>query len=159
MQTGPLTNYKKELEDCQFILRYLSTYPEVLQEIEISQLLEPCQVHQQHRDWKHLVSCYTGLEKEFYKDYWLPIEFDNYQFFIDLSKPELPIIETIYVMGEIGSEEYISSVLFDSATDFLLMIENRDDLTDYFEKHLMLKYFNYMEYFGIEDDQFGDLLL
>ena len=146
---------KDVLSDCKWILQYLSSYPGVLEEMEIKQLLKPKEVHQQYHDWKHLVSQYQGLEKDFYEDYWLPMEADNYQFFIDLSKPKYPIIETIYVMGKKNEEEYISSILFDSAADFLLLIEDRDALTIYFEKHLMLKYFNYMDMFDFEDDPFG----
>ena len=86
-----------ELKDCQFILQYLSSYPDVLYEMEINQLLKSEKVHDQYNDWKKIVSQYEGLEKEFYKDHWLPIESDNYQFFIDLSDPKYPIIETIYM--------------------------------------------------------------
>ena len=149
-------DFRKELNDCQFILQYLSTYPDVLLEMEINKLLKPEEVHNQYHDWKQLVSQYEGLENEFYRDHWLPIEADNFQFFIDLSKPWLPIIETIYVMGEKHEEEYISSRLFDSASEFLLLIENRDKLHEYFERHLMLKYFNYMDNFHFEINPSGD---
>ena len=148
--------FQTELKDCQFILQYLSTYPDVMQEMEINQLLKPEDVHDQYHAWKQLVSHYEGLEKEFYRNHWLPIEADNYQFFIDLSNPKLPIIETIYVMGEKNSEEYISSNLFESTNQFMMLIENRDELSEYFDKHLMLKYFNYLGDFEFENDPFGD---
>tara|TARA_Y100000385_G_C13005877_1_gene599388 strand:- start:43 stop:321 length:279 start_codon:yes stop_codon:yes gene_type:complete len=77
MSIDPSFELEKELKDCQAILRYLSTYPDVLQKMEINQLLKPEEVHQQLRSWKHVVSQYEGLEKEFYRDYWLPIEFEN----------------------------------------------------------------------------------
>jgi len=157
MSEKKIVKYKQELNDCYSILKYLSTYPEILAEMEISQLLKPDEVLHQYHDWKQLVSKYKGLEKEFYKGYWLPIEQDNFQFFIDLSDPKYPIIETIYVMGEKHSEEYISSRLFDSATEFLLLIENRVELSDYFERHLMLKYFNYMDNVDLENDPFRNI--
>ena len=156
MSIDPSFELEKELKDCQAILRYLSTYPDVLQKMEINQLLKPEEVHQQLRSWKHVVSQYEGLEKEFYRDYWLPIEFDNFQFFIDLSKPEYPVIETIYLMGEKNSDEYISSILFESAEQFLLLIENQNELSRYFERHLMLKYFNYMDIVDFESNPFDD---
>lgn len=141
MLMDSINNFDRELEDCQAILRYLATYPEVLNEMEISQLLKPEEVFLQYYDWKYLVSQYDGLEKEFFKEYWLPIESDNFQYFIDLSDSKYPIIETIYIKGEGNSEEYISSTLVDSAVDFFLLIENNDECLDYFEKHLMVKYF------------------
>lgn len=149
------TEFERELKDCQFILQYLATYPEILAEMEITNLLSPANVFQQFFDWKQLVSKYKGLEKEFYRDFWLPIEADNYQFFIDLSDPNYPIIETIYVMGEKHCEEYISSNLFESISQFLLLIEVPNQLSNYFEKHLMLKYFNYMDDFDFENDSSG----
>ena len=148
--------FQRELKDCQAILQYLSTYPDVLYEMEINQLLKPEEVHQQFRNWKQLVSQYEGLEKDFYKDYWLPIQFDDYQFFIDLSDPKYPIIETIYIMGEKNSEEYISSNLFESTVQFLLLLESPNQLSNYFEMHLMLKYFNYLGDFDFENDPFGN---
>ena len=148
---------KDVLMDCKSILRYLSTYPEVLEQMEINSLMKPEEIQQHYKDWKLLVSQYKGLEKDFYQEYWLPIESDNFQFFIDLSRPDYPIIETIYVMGGKGEEEYISSNLFESATQFLLLIEDREALATYFEKHLMLKYFNYVDDFDLEDNPFGNI--
>lgn len=141
MPRNPMYNFEKELKDCQAILRYLATYPEVLKEMKIINLLQPENVRQQYITWKQLVHQYHGLEKEFFKEHWFPIEADNFQFFIDLSDSKYPIIETIYIKGEGDSEEYISSTLFDSVSELFLIADYHDEFSEYFERHLMLKYF------------------
>lgn len=156
MPKEKIIEYNQELKDCSAILKYLSTYPDILEEMEINQLLKPDEVIKQYQDWKHLVSQYNGLEKEFYRDYWFPIEQDNFQYFIDLSSPLLPIIETIYVMGGKHEEEYISSNLFESTSQFLLLMENREELSEYFERHLMLKYFNHSDLIDFESNPLED---
>lgn len=144
MQTDNIPNIEKKLKDCQAILSYLSTYPEVLKEMGINELLNPEKLHQQYLDWKKLVPKFEGLEKDLYKDYWLPIESDNFQFFIDLSSPDYPIVETIYLNGgDENPEEYISSNLFLSASEFFLLIEDPAELSNYYERHLMRVYFRY----------------
>ena len=75
----------------------------------------------------------------------LPIESTGLRFFIDLSNTEYQVIETNYVLGKGNSEKYISSTLFNSAVDLLLLIDNKKKYTEYFEKHLMKQYFPFWD--------------
>lgn len=134
-------DFTKKLKDCQAILRYLSSYPEVLQQMDIKELLKPEELEQQYLEWKKNVAKYSGLEKNHFKYYWLPIETDNFQFFIDLSSSDYTIIESVYINEGKDSEEYISSNLFFTASEFLLMTDHPEELERHFERHLMHRYF------------------
>lgn len=80
-----IDEYNKQLEDVQYILQYLKTYPTILSDLRIEDIIEPDNLYQQQEDWIRLNFKFKGIEKEFFKPYWLPIQRVKFDYFIDIS--------------------------------------------------------------------------
>ena len=61
-----INQWKPQLEKISFILQYLHTYPNVLSDLKIEDLITPQQLYKQQEDWLWLYSKYGGEEKEFF---------------------------------------------------------------------------------------------
>jgi len=93
-------NFIKEkefkLKQISYILYYLHTYPEVLSVLDIEDLITCEELYKQQDSWLKLYSKYAGVEQEFFKPYWLPIQRIGFDYFIDMSNNNYPIIEAFF---------------------------------------------------------------
>ena len=82
-----------------FILNYISSYPELASRLQNFHALSSEGLRESQLEWISLVSQLNSpVEKDFFKLYWVPIQSDSYDYFIDLSSASLPIFETNYFL-------------------------------------------------------------
>jgi len=120
------TKWDKQLKDVSAILKYLHTYPDLLKEIKAEDLILPEVLIQSQIDWINLYNQYEGLEKEFFKTHWVPIQSGQYDYFIDMSDPNYPILN--YYYKSTLPYKYTRKNLFDSINDLLLLDHENSNL-------------------------------
>ena len=138
-----IDQYKKQLEDVQYILQYLKTYPTILSDLRIEDIIEPENLYQQQEDWIRLNSKFKGIEKEFFKTYWLPIQRVGLDYFIDISDNNYPIIEAFFNYFE-ESYYWEKKILFYSINELMLADDNKLDLKQYKSNTIVNKYYKYL---------------
>jgi len=135
-----IDEYKKQLEDVQYILQYLKTYPNILSDLRIEDIIEPDCLYKQQEDWIRLNSKFKSIEKEFFKPYWLPIQKIGFDYFIDISDSNYTIIEAFFnYFDELYQWE--KKILFHSINDLMLADDNNLDLNQYRIDKIMNKYY------------------
>jgi hypothetical protein len=103
--------------DVETILEQLHQFPATVRAFKEGELAKPGDLLESLRAWVSLYRQYTGMEKDFFKPYWVPFLKDSMDVFIDLSDKDLPVFETPYYF--IGTQKYIKLDLFKSAKDLL----------------------------------------
>ncbi len=121
-----LTKWDKDIEQISFILQYLHTYPEILKKIEIEDLITPDEIIPRYEEWINLYLKYEGLEKEFFKPYWLPLQRNSYEYFLDISDNQYPVFSFFFMPFEPYS--YSKQMLFDSISEFMLLEDNEYEI-------------------------------
>jgi len=122
-----LTKWKSQLEDVKHILRYLKTYPQVLFELEIVNIVSPNELDKHLEAWVDLCLSYTGMEKDFFRPFWVPINLDDYDYFIDISDPNYPIFQIHYHCSD--PHYYVRANLFDNINDLMLADDRNTDVS------------------------------
>ena len=90
-----LDNWGDKFDKVKNILSYLNTYPETLSTLKLTGIYDPLSIVSEQMDWVRLCSKFEHpLEKDFFKSYWVPIQKDSLDFFIDMSDKSYPIFET-----------------------------------------------------------------
>ena len=139
-----LAQWKSQFEEVSYILQYLHTYPNVLSDLRIEDLITPDELYRQQEDWIWLCSKFTGMEQEFFKPYWIPIQGNQYDYFIDISDDKFPIIEGFF--DSIGKPyHWEKKILFESIIKFMLSIDNENiDWEKYRSHKVWSKYGKYI---------------
>ncbi len=121
VQVDFLQSFEKEwiegLAEVENILKYLQKHPTTINVFKGRQLIKPENLLNIQKDWISLCSKYTGMEQEFFKPYWVPIEPDSLDFFIDLSNKKLPVIESSFYFIE--PMQYMKIVLLENGVDLM----------------------------------------
>ena len=86
--------WKNQLRQVYYILQYLNTYPDMLKDADIK-LIASKELLSHQKEWVSLCSKFEGLEKEFFKPYWVSVD-STYDVFIDMSDSNFPIFEAFY---------------------------------------------------------------
>ena len=95
-----LKEWSQQFNKVKFILSYLHTYPVLLKKLKFDDLISPEELDEHQKDWVWLVSKYEGMEKDFFRPFWVPLGKHSLDYFIDLSDPEFPIFEIEYFFFE-----------------------------------------------------------
>lgn len=127
-----LTKWKAQLEDVKHVLRYLKTYPHVLSELDLENIISPHELNKHQKDWIDLYLLYEGMEKDFFHPFWVPINSTGYDYFIDLSDPNYPIFDTHYQWFD--PPFYIRANIFDSINDLMLAEDRNIDIPNILEE-------------------------
>jgi hypothetical protein len=116
--------WETQLNKVSHILQYLHTYSDRLVDLDIPDLITPAELYKQQEAWVKLYSKYTGMEQEFFKPYWIPVQRTFYDNFIDMSDSNFPLFEAYF--GSIGAETdyWDKLILFKSITNLMLVVEN-----------------------------------
>jgi hypothetical protein len=85
---------------------------------EFKSIVDAKDLDNHHCSWLHLMSKYQGLEKDFFKMYFVPIEKEIYNYYVDLSDENLPVFE-LYYFGLMEKGRYYGIKLFNSIYDIL----------------------------------------
>jgi hypothetical protein len=128
-----LNDYGAQLSKIKTILGYLHTYPELLAKLNFD-FLKPEDLDNRQEDWVRLVSQYDGLEKDFFKPYWVPIGRKQLDIFIDLSDSEFPLFEMEFFFFE--PYHYFKTFLFYKMSDLLLAPENNINFKEFEEQRI-----------------------
>lgn len=113
-----LNEWGEKFAQIQHILHYLHTYDNVTKKLELNELLNPDEIENSQMEWVWLYSKFDGLEKEFFKPYWVPIQSDCYNYFIDLSTKTFSVFSYHYFFFE--PYQYFNLTLFKKISDLML---------------------------------------
>jgi len=106
-------------------IKYLRKYPSILKELNLDGLIKPEDLDSYQKDWLWLCSKFQGIERDFFRPYWIPIQTDAYDFFIDLSDSELGIFKTHYFFFE--PYQWFRHYFFDSLRELILSTNHTTD--------------------------------
>jgi len=129
-----LNEYEPQFAQIKSVLAYLNTYPELLVKLKLDDLIKPEALDIRQQDWVRIVSKYGGLEKDFFKPYWVPIGAKSLDLFIDLSDNEFPVFEMEFFFFE--PYHYFKTFLFYKISDLLLATEQDMNFKEFDEQRL-----------------------
>ncbi len=129
-----LLEWKKPYHDVKNILRYLNTCPSLIAQLKINDLNTPAALDDHQKDWLSLLSQYEGMEKAFFKPWWVLVSSSSLDLFIDLSDPGYPLFESEYIFVE--PYHYFRNFLFNNISDLLSINEANFDFEAFHEKRL-----------------------
>lgn len=132
-----LSGFGTEFSQVKTILGYLHTYPALLSKLNFD-FIKPDTLDCRQQDWVRLVSQYDGLEKDFFKPYWVQIGRNQLYIFIDLSDKELPVFEMEYFFFE--PYHYFKTYLFYKISDLLVATESDINVKEFEEQRLAIIY-------------------
>jgi len=119
-----LSNWSKEFRQVAFILRYLKTYPELLKELKGFNLLDEKDIIASQLEWVSLIYRFDNpIEADFFKQWYVPLNIDSYEIFIDLSSPDLTIFEANYFPFE--PYQWIKKVCVQKISDLLVSVNDK----------------------------------
>jgi hypothetical protein len=104
------------------IIRMLASYPEFVRKIGplVTEGLDRSQL-----EWVALLAqCTHPIERVFYKDYWVPIQTEEYDFVIDISTDNFAIFDTQYI--QYTPECWYKRMLIPDLRSFLIELNNAD---------------------------------
>ena len=108
-----LSQWELQLKEVGYILEYLHSYADELQQLEIHELLRPDELYENQKQWVKLCQQYKGEEKTFFNQHWVPILRDSFDFLIDLSSKEYQVFKFFYF--SISGIGYSRLPIFDSS--------------------------------------------
>lgn len=114
-----IMEWEKPYQDVKNILRYLNTYPFLASNLKIDDLNTPEELDSHQKDWLWLLSQYEGMEKAFFKPWWIPVSKSSLDLFIDLSVPGYPLFESEYIF--VAPYCYFKNFLFHNIRDLLVI--------------------------------------
>lgn len=94
--------WNRQFEKIKEFLTFLQSNEEYLDKLEIKSLLSADNLEENHQVWMKLIQKYSGAEKKFFNKHYVPIDRFSYEYFIDISSPQLPIIRFSYVFQELN---------------------------------------------------------
>lgn len=121
-----LSVWKDKFSKVYYILHYLQTYPEIADRLEIGEFLRPENLISSQLEWLWLYSKFEGMEKEFFKPYWVPVQSNSYEYFIDLSSKTYSIIGSYFFSHK--ATLYYKTFLFEDIAELMLADDNQINL-------------------------------
>jgi len=119
-----LETKKNELRHIASILDVLNSSSFLMSKISDIDLINSSELISCYSAWIDLVRKYSGLEKDFFSPYWVPISKNNYSLFIDISDSNYSVIEYFHAFRK--PFPYSKIILFNSINDLLLLDEGDD---------------------------------
>lgn len=120
-----LSKWGESFNKIPSILKYLSTYPEIAGKLEDFNPLTIDELNSSQLEWVSLVAQFDNhIEKSFFKNYWVPIQKNGYDYFIDLSSELLPLFEVHYFFFE--PYRWYKQYIFKDLSQFLIDIDQSD---------------------------------
>lgn len=151
-----LIKWESQFKKIPHILQYLSTYPEILNKLDDFQLLEINELKRSQLEWISLIAQQERpLESDFFKEYWVPIQSNQYAYFIDISSNSLPLFEVSFFHHEPYRwyKKFISEDISRFFTDIDNPEFNFDDYLEYVKEESWTQineFFNERDKLGFE---------
>ncbi|HUX59642.1 MAG TPA: hypothetical protein VMV47_19395 [Bacteroidales bacterium] len=90
-----------QYKNAKHILSYLNTYPGVLNTLKLGEIHNPDNLDDAQNEWIWLCSKFENpIEIEFFRPYWISLEVDSYDYFMDISDENYPIFEIHFFFYE-----------------------------------------------------------
>ena len=136
-----LNEWELQFNKIPSILRYITSYPEIAAKFDELHPLSLESLNTSQLEWVSLVKQFDNpIETLFFKEYWVPIQKDGYDYFIDLSSEKLSVFETKYFFFEPYC--WYKQFTIENLSEFLLKIDNPEfDTENFFEKMKMERLF------------------
>ena len=116
-------NWGKEFNDVKAISYYINTYSKSKQNILKIDFLNPEDLENAQKDWLQLISKYTNqIDIDFFKPYWIPIEKNNFEPFIDLSSPNF----TLFNCNYFSSTHWHKTDILNDINELLIDLDGND---------------------------------
>lgn len=137
-----LEEWDYKFKNIPFILKYLASYPELVSKLKRVQPLLPSEVLKSQLEWVSLIAQFDHpLDQEFFKSYWVPIQNDEYDYFIDLSSETLAVFEIHYFFAR--PYKWYKKYLIKDIAEFLTSVDDPTididgQLSNYYEERLSL---------------------
>lgn len=123
-----------KFEKIPAILNYLSSYPIIVSKINEFNLLTTKELNASQLEWISLIAQFDNpIEISFFKDYWVPIQKNGYDYFIDISSDKFPIFKVHYIFFE-PYRWYKEYIIEDLTILFSKIDELNFDINGYFEQ-------------------------
>ncbi len=147
--------WKTKLDKIPAILKYLSAYPEIIRNIDKD--FKPISIEELYTsqlEWISLVAQFDNpIETNFFKDFWVPVQKEGYDYFIDLSSASLPLFEANYFFFE--PYRWYKKYIFKDLTQFLTDIDKPDFDTENYFKSIKNNNWSEIQEFFRERDELG----
>jgi hypothetical protein len=129
-----LLKWNDQFSKIPHILQYLSSYQAITNKLDDIIFLSIKELHDSQLEWVALVSQFdNSIEKEFFKECWVPIGKNRYHYYIDLSSDLLPLFEDQYIQFE--PYRWFKNYIFKDLSQFLIDIDKSDfDIENHFNK-------------------------
>jgi hypothetical protein len=128
-----IEEWGKELDKAMGILKALKSYNGESERFNRYKFLDPECLESSQKDWVWLLARLENpVEYEFFKSYWIPLNEDEYDLYLDLKSNPLRIISASYY----GNEPYTwFEIPFGESVEQLILDLDYDEVLDhYFEK-------------------------
>jgi len=129
-----MNKWGEKFNKIPFILSYIASYPKIANKFEDFYPYKIEKLKNSQLEWISLVAqLYNPIESNFFKDYWVPFQKNNFDYFIDLSSDSLPIFEANYFSLE--PYRWYKSYYIKDLSMFLINFEKLDfNIESHFNK-------------------------
>lgn len=87
-----------QFNDILHIIEYMHSNPLILEKLKLNNLCSPSELIKNQQEWVWLLTKYDGIEKDFFKPFWVPILNNSLgQVFFDLSNFNYPLFHVEYL--------------------------------------------------------------
>lgn len=149
-----LTDWKVNFSKIPSVLKYLSSYPEITEKLDAFEPFNIDYLNDSQLEWVSLVAQFDNpIETDFFKDYWVPIQKDGYDYFIDLSSDSLPLFEVHYFFFE--PYRWYKKYIFKDLSQFLIDIDKSSFKIENHFKELEYNKWSEINDFFRERDELG----
>jgi len=143
-------NFKQELgihyQNAKHILAYMNSYPKVLSTLRMTEIHNPDNLDDAQREWIWLCSKFDNiLEIDFFKPYWIPLEANSYDYFMDISDENYPIFDINYFFYE--PYRWYKKFVSEDIRDILLSPDTGLDLKKVLDKNDKVRWRQVGEFF------------
>jgi len=130
-----LDDWEIQFRKVPHILRNILSYPEIVDKLCD---FEPIQIEclgESQLEWISLVAQFDNpIESSFFKDYWVPIQKNSYDYFIDISSEKYSLFEVHYFFFE--PYRWYKEFIIDDVISFLSNVDNENfNISEYLERH------------------------
>ncbi|MCD6346899.1 MAG: hypothetical protein J7L96_05695 [Bacteroidales bacterium] len=117
-----LHQWGDKFKQAQSILEYIDTYPDLIIKLNFN-LMDTKELKDYQFIWISLLAQFDNpIETEFFKPYWIPLQDDGYDFFMDLSSEDFPIFEAMFFFNE--PYRWYKKYLFKNTSEFLASMDD-----------------------------------
>jgi hypothetical protein len=130
-----LNDWGEKFNKIQFILNYISSYPELGSNLKDVHFLKSEDLEESQLEWISLIAQMNNpIDTIFFKPYWVSVAKNSYDYFIDLSSDTFSLFESCYFFIE--PYQWYKKYLFEDITEFLVSVDNLSiSIDDILEKN------------------------